>query len=707
MRKCFFSLVVVLSVVTASGADGIVKGGLWKTFQYDRPTKEPVVFSGASRCRNVRASDYCIYLDIWYDDGTPVWGERVDWTQGTHDWETIKGAFVPEKPVKKIEMHVFLRCGKGDVEFKDLALERREGRDDVLSVTRMTSAPYENVERQHIRLLSGRRIVTKEVDVANANSIENPLADGDEAIWICDSMRRVSPLTFPGAEDRAADKVSIELARHERESFQVQISTGAKTEWKEGGVKLPVLRDAQGRALKGNVVWERIGYIPREFGYFPHTEGVPAIEKWIPDPLLPAAPFRVRAGSTQGLWFTVYAAPDASPGVYSGDIVITESGKKRGTVRVSVRVRDFAQPAVFGMHTAFSIMDGFTRAWYPDDFAARKRQGMDIMLDHRLNPDDISRTEPPAIADLLYARKRGMNNFNILNIVPELKDTNELWVCFTPREATEDPAFYPAFKKRLAPYVEKLRKHGLDKIAYLYGFDEREKEYYPGIDAIWRKLKHDFPDIPVMTTAMMYRDMAAGKKDFPCLDTTDWYCPLTSVYRKELSDELRRKGKKVWWYTCCVPVFPYANSASIEYPWIEGRLIGWMTHLYRVDGFLYWHVNYWSGNGHMDESDTFFPKWRTYNRMHMPGDGIYLYPGRRGILPSIRLAQIRDGVEDYEWLRIASAEGDAEVADAESRKLVESMVEYTRDFVKLRTVRTRLADYIERQSRKKGGRRRR
>jgi hypothetical protein len=106
----------------------------------------------------------------------------------------------------------------------------------------------------------------------------------------------------------------------------------------------------------------------------------------------------------------------------------------------------------------------------------------------------------------------------------------------------------------------------------------------------------------------------------------------------------------------------------------------------------------------MDESDTFFPKWRTYNRMHMPGDGIYLYPGRRGILPSIRLAQMRDGVEDYEWLQIASAEGDAEVADAESRKLVASMTEYTRDFVKLRTVRTRLANYIERQSRKKGGR---
>ena len=65
-------------------------------------------------------------------------------------------------------------------------------------------------------------------------------------------------------------------------------------------------------------------------------------------------------------------------------------------------------PDIFGLETAYSVMDGFIRKLYPDDFKAKKREAWDIMLDHRLNPDDISRTSPPEIEDLVYARRRGM-----------------------------------------------------------------------------------------------------------------------------------------------------------------------------------------------------------------------------------------------------------------------------------------------------------
>ena len=43
----------------------------------------------------------------------------------------------------------------------------------------------------------------------------------------------------------------------------------------------------------------------------------------------------------------------------------------------------------------------------------------------------------------------------------------------------------------------------------------------------------------------MYRDYAAGKTNLPCLVTTDWYCPLTDVYRMDVSDAMRKLGKKV------------------------------------------------------------------------------------------------------------------------------------------------------------------
>ncbi len=684
-----------IAAESETGDAAVFKGGLWRTFEYDEPSATPIYFCGESRSENAAAADYCIFLDLWYDDGTPVWAIRAEWPQGTHDWLQTSGAFVPERPMKKIEMHAFLRKGTGKAEFRNLRLERREGNGDILGDKQtMTERPYANRDRVIADVFTGRKVVRGAI-VATGNSIAvaNPLEPDAVVVWTADSMRRITPLTFPCGADRALPNAHVSLARRERESFQVQVSTGAEAEWTDGGVTLPVLRNQKGEALKGSVEWRRVGYVARDTGYYPHPCGAPQTELWLPDPLLPPAPFKVRKGSTQGLWFTVYAAPDAASGEYFGDVVLTERGERRATVRVTVEVEDFALPETFGMATSFSVMDGFTRAQYPDRFEEKKRESWDTMLDHRLNPDDISRTTPPDINDLLYARSRGMNLFNILNIVPEPKDKETKWVCYSPPEATENPAFYPAFRARLAPYVAELYRHGLDRLAYLYGFDERESEYYPGIDAVWKKLKVDFPEIPVMTTAMMYRDYAAGRTNLPCLVTTDWYCPLTDVYRPDVSDEMRKRGKKAWWYVACGPTYPYANFASIEYPLVEGRLLGWMTHLYRVDGLLYWHVNFWNGPC-IDESDTFLPEWKTYSSLHMPGDGVLLYPGKDHILPSIRLAQIRDCVEDYERLQIAAAKAGADVVDAVSRTLIRSLTDFTRDPSALREANGRLARMI-------------
>ena len=693
-----FAFVAAGAFMATAETAPVFKGGLWRTFEYGEPSATPIYFCGESRSEDAAAADYCIYLDLWYDDGTPVWAVRAEWPQGTHDWIRTAGAFVPARPVKKIEMHAFLRKGTGKAEFRNLALERREGKGDILGDTQaMTERPYADRDRVIADVFTGRKVERGAVvSTERKIPVANPLAPDETVVWTADSMRRITPLTFPcpaDAQKRVPPAAHVSLARRERESFQVQVSTGAEVEWTDGGVALPVLRNAKGEALKGTLEWRRVGYVARDTGYYPHPCGAPQTELWLPDPLLPPAPFRVRKGSTQGLWFTVCAAPDAAPGEYSGDVVLTERGERRATVRVTAKVEDFSLPETFGMATSFSVMDGFTRAQYPGRFGEKKRESWDMMLDHRLNPDDISRTTPPDIGDLLYARSRGMNLFNILNIVPEPKDKNSKWVCFSPPEATEDSAFYPAFKARLEPYVAELRRHGLDKLAYLYGFDERESEYYPGIDALWRKLKADFPEIPVMTTAMMYRDYAAGRTNLPCLVTTDWYCPLTDAYRTDVSDAMRKLGKKVWWYVCCGPRSPYANFASLEYPFIEGRLLGWMTHLYRADGLLYWHVNFWNGPC-VDENDTFLPEWKTYSGLHMPGDGILLYPGKDHILPSIRLAQIRDCVEDCEWLQLAAARAGADAADEVGRTLVRSMTDFTRNPAELCVARRKLARLI-------------
>jgi hypothetical protein len=161
-----------------------------------------------------------------------------------------------------------------------------------------------------------------------------------------------------------------------------------------------------------------------------------------------------------------------------------------------------------------------------------------------------------------------------------------------------------------------------------------------------------------------------------------------------VSDRLRKEGKKVWWYVCCSPTYPYANFASWEYPPIEGRLLGWMTHLYRADGFLFWIVNKWHGNKRMSDADTYFPSYRTHNGNGMPGDGIMMYPGENEIWPSIKLAQCRDGVEDYEYLQLAAKKAGLAECDKITKTIVETTTQFSRNPEELRKARKCLAEII-------------
>ncbi|MBQ7191230.1 MAG: DUF4091 domain-containing protein [Kiritimatiellae bacterium] len=706
--------------------------GVMQELVYEKPDMRPIFFSGWSKSDSVSASEYCIYLDIWYEGGGNAWGICAHWNQGTHDWQKVSSFFQPKKPVSKIQAFYFLRSGTGTVWFDDLQLERREATAAIAQFSTQTMRPFSREKKLRISfekkvdwslscsqdgkewkrsgkgasltepiddafrsvtvtMKDGAVEKTETVELPTLNLPKNTVPSGESVVWTEDSMTFVTPLTFPTEEQKRAKEIRLELARRERESAQILISTADDVEWHDGSVTLPELRMADGTPFAGTLTWEREGYLARDPGYRKHPCAKDDVETWFPDPLLPAGRFRVPCGATQGIWLTFHAADQAKPGVYKGDAMVLENGRGVALIPLTVRVYDFRQPDTIGMPTAFCVMDGFTRNTYPDRFAEMKRQSHDRMLDARLNADDISRTQPPAIEDLLRERERGMNRFNILNIVPPPSNPNTLWVCYSSPKETETPEFYEAFKARLTPYVQELRKHDLMKYAYIYGFDEREKEYYKGIDEFWKKIRRDFPDLPVMTTAMMYRDMTKGvQNDY--LNTTDWFCPLTPVYKPELNEKLRKEGKQVWWYVCCGPTTPYANFASYEYPLIEGRLLGWMTHLYRSDGLLYWHVNWWPKQ-QLDENDCYFPQWKTGNGLHMPGDGILLYPGKKGVLSSIRIAQVRDGVEDYEWLQQAAARG-AEKADAVSRTIIQSMTKFTRSPAELRHARRQLADLI-------------
>jgi hypothetical protein len=125
-----------------------------------------------------------------------------------------------------------------------------------------------------------------------------------------------------------------------------------------------------------------------------------------------------------------------------------------------------------------------------------------------------------------------------------------------------------------------------------------------------------------------------------------------------------------------------------------------LTKLVRADGYLYWHVNYWKdSDARLDEGASFFPEWRSDTWPMMPGDGVFIYPGKERLISGVRLANVRDGVEDYEWMLLAEKRIGRNALDAILRKVVVSPTDFSRDPSLLRQVRSRIADAIEGVSR--------
>ena len=654
----FSVLICPLFATAAFGADETssapFKPGVWKTFVYEEAqmTNAPIVFSGWAKADAKKVMDFCIWLDVYYHNGEKTFGRCAYFDREQKGWQQARGVFRPPYPVKRIVVNALFRGTEwnrkakadGTCVFRDFKLERRMGTNETFVLTSYSNRPFENTLVEFTDTFDGDRVKRSIRTVPHADQMTSPLPNGCPRVWASHSMRKITPLTFPQGTDEES-RISIRMARNERESAQVLVSMPADLEWTACELDLPTLKLVDGTPLAGDLKWERQGYLAREPGFTPHPCAIPDAERWFPELLLPAAPMRVRACSTQGAWITVYAASNAVPGVYRGEIAVKEKGEVKSRIPLAVTVAPVTIPHRFTMPNAFALMDCNTRRAYGADWKKFRREAQDIMLDHRLNPDDISRTELPEIEDLLHARERGMNCFNLLNVVPKPKKPTTMVLICKPEEVFNEK-YYEYFFGKVKPFVEELKKYGLEKDAYVYGFDERGPEFYEGIRTFWERMQKEIPGIPLMNTAKNYKNYVSGKrKGDESLLMGDWYCPVLWDHDFAVSEEIRRKtGKKVWWYTCCGPRFCDYESNPVE-----RRIFGLETWQVKADGYLYWMVNYWNRPGRFSESDTYFPDFKTGHAAGHAGGGWLMFPGEQHVLPSIRLAQIRDGMEDYEY----------------------------------------------------------
>jgi len=447
---------------------------------------------------------------------------------------------------------------------------------------------------------------------------------------------------LPQYEGQPAGGYSLELAKNEQEAIQVVVIPDARLT--NARVTVSPLQPTGGQgAFKGTVdVW-LVGHVrcseqPRSdlnIQYPPYL--VNYTGGWWPDPLLTfTSTCTVNANDRVAWWVNVSAAPDAPAGDYSATVTIQADQIASISLPLTVRVWDFALPSRPTLPTAFSIDSLWQAGWvYGSSWSGALADKFYRMHQaHRL-----------AVAEI-YSQPKSSGWF-----APWLELNNAFCLSKVP---TQNPSGLAALRQYFL---------GLGRLAetYVYGYDEATSDKFQAMYNTFSAIHADYPGVRTMTTAYDF-SFGTSPATYYLRDAVDVWVPTTTTYSKSAAEALRAEGKDMWWYIAEGPRHPYANW-YVQYPAIEARLLmGAMTFKYGAGGVLYYAVTNWGYNTGLPKNvpitggpyTTWSPivAWSDKYNGWIDGDG-QLYcagPPEVGPLPTIRLENIRDGLEDYEYL---------------------------------------------------------
>ncbi len=84
-------------------------------------------WSKAEKVGGVQDSDYSLYVDLAYTDGTTLWGRVEGFHAGTHDWERRHLLIIPTKPIESLTVNALFRKHAGTAWFDDFSVHELDG----------------------------------------------------------------------------------------------------------------------------------------------------------------------------------------------------------------------------------------------------------------------------------------------------------------------------------------------------------------------------------------------------------------------------------------------------------------------------------------------------------------------------------------------------------------------------------------------------
>jgi len=488
-------------------------------------------------------------------------------------------------------------------------------------------------------------------------------------VWTTDGLRRVSRTSRTQAIEQISlvpywgdnTRIDLKAARNEYEPAQIVISaTGAQLD----GVNVVVsdlVSTSSNKIDTDNIKLYREHYVSAaassaDWG----GSNSPLGAGQYPDALIPfnnpftggdisgvtydATPFTVLYGENQPVWIDIYVPPDTPADIYSGTVTVSAPSHQPIIIPITLQVWDFNMPTTPHLRSSFLVWNNGYQAYYEE------------LLRHKIMPGSTGSS--PSID--YYIQNFGLNS----------RDTGpwsgvDISNCITPSVPS-----ISTFTNLEAAYPASFR----DSL-YDYSADEAD----PCMPAAatwmcqWAYNMHQGSQIKNLITIPPYPELYDDGTGRSCVDIWVMLPVQIESHISEI-DYVLEKGDEFWSYNTLVQD-AYSPKWCLDFRIIEHRIFPWINEQYSAVGMLYWKT---------DNAGT--EAWTSMSPfLGCVSDGFLIYPGTSaltgfdGPVASIRLKNLREGIEDYDYIQILKEMGGASYVGSFIDPVATSWSDWTRD----------------------------
>jgi len=393
-----------------------------------------------------------------------------------------------------------------------------------------------------------------------------------------------------------------------------------------------------------------------------------------------AVPFDVWKGQNQPIWVDISVPADATAGEYKGTFTVTLDNfpEPFGPATDSVITTTLSVPVILTVWD-FALPDGPThrnhfggvkwqipRLFESEPNSERSREiemrYCQMMADHRINPPIpeslMPEINPDGSIKIIPERHEALKKYIQDLHVTDFEIPRAPFKDMTTANRSKALLYYSSIHKY-------LKENGWDKRAYVYMLDEPNlKDNYEEVLALGALVHEAASELRCLVVEQTYKQDPSWPDMDPAIDI---WCPLFAFIDRKTIDEKISHGDEVWSYTALSQRAPdyhpeYKEMKDYDSPYwhLDASLISyrtptWINWQYNIKGFLYWSSVQISDSriGIMDP--WLLPAFSESESQFNAG-GYLLYPGvpcgMDGPVACIRLKNVRDAMEDYEYFAV-------------------------------------------------------